>query len=57
MPAGITFSAPTIFTYTDNKGCALQQIQNEKISTLLTWSKILQKQLLQAYLKMFASDA
>jgi len=48
MPAGITFSAPTIFTYTDNKGCALQQIPTEKISVLLTRSKTLQKQLQQA---------
>lgn len=57
MPAGITFPAPTVFTYTDNKGYALQQIPNEKISALLSRSKTLQKQLKQTELKMFASDS
>lgn len=58
MPAGITFLAPTIFTYSDNKGCALQQIPNGKNNiinkkqntTKATFSNL-------DCLKMFASDS
>lgn len=58
MPAGITFLAPTIFAYTDNKGCVLQQIPNEKnnITNKKQSSKKATFSTLDC-LKMFASDS
>lgn len=34
MPAGITFSAPTIFTYTDDKGSAPQIPRGKHAETI-----------------------